>query len=106
VADTAKFSAIDFFIFRQLDKSPTMLIIFPVKYCLIFSTQPLDDDSWGTTSEDLDVWENESVVPQVGDGVFMKKGGWKTVTHVGFSVTGGYRGKQKNRRNVLISVAR
>ena len=77
-----------------------------MKYCLCFSTEALEDDGWGTSSEDLDRWENERVVPQVGDGVFMKKGGWRTVKHVGFSTTGGYKGKQKNRRLVLISVSR
>ena len=80
-----------------------------MKYNLYFSTEPLEDDGWETSSEDLDRWFGESVVPQVGDGVFMKKGGWRTVKHVGFSTIGNSGIKKqdrKKRRLVLISVSR
>lgn len=80
-----------------------------MKYDLYFSTEPEDDDGWGTTSEDLDKWFNESVVPRVGDNVFMKKGGWREVKSVGFSgvgMSGLKKQDKKKNRLVLISVSR
>lgn len=77
-----------------------------MKYTLIFETEAEPDDEWGTTSDQLDIWHKETVVPRVGDSVYMKSGGWRIVKAIGFSTTGGYKGKKKNRRNVLISVSR
>jgi hypothetical protein len=61
----------------------------------IFFTKSSDDPY---DNEELDEWKRESVVPRTGDNVFMKKGGWMTVSSVGFSTL------EKGRRLVLISV--
>jgi hypothetical protein len=61
----------------------------------IFFTKSSDDPY---DHEELDEWKKESVVPRIGDSVFMKKGGWMTVSSVGFSAL------EKGKRLVLISV--
>lgn len=71
-----------------------------MKYDIRFDSTPIDD-SWG--SEILDVWKKESVIPRVGDSVFLKnkkKNGshWMTVKSVGFSLI------QGKRRLVIIDV--
>ena len=66
-----------------------------MKYRIIFEKDNADD-SWHR--DQLDEWKKESVVPCVGDQVFMKKGGWLTVTGVGFSSL------EKGKRLVYISV--
>lgn len=70
-----------------------------MKYDLIFEKDTSQDDesSWNNR-EQIGRWKNESAVPRTGDGVFMQKGGWMLVTHVGFSVI------EKGRRLVYITV--
>ena len=67
-----------------------------MKYNLRFEKE---SDGWG--GELLDTWPKETVVPRVGDSVFMAKGGWLTVVSVGFSTL---YNKKKNKRSVLITV--
>jgi hypothetical protein len=66
-----------------------------MKYNIYFEKD--SSDGWG--GDRLDQWKSESVVPRVGDEVFMEKGGWMTVVSVGFSIV-----EKKKNRNVLISV--
>jgi hypothetical protein len=53
-----------------------------MKYRIIFQKDN-PNDSWDHIQ--VDEWKKESVVPRTGDSVFMKKGGWMTVSSVGFS---------------------
>jgi hypothetical protein len=64
-----------------------------MKYTLVF--EETDDDGFGPV---IDTWEKESVIPRVGDTVFLEKAGWMIVTGVGFSLL------ENKRRIVLISV--
>lgn len=63
-------------------------------YTLIFE---LIDNENGTI-ERLDEWKRESVIPRMGDSVLMQKCGWKTVSHVSFSI------KDKTNRFVYLTV--
>lgn len=69
-----------------------------MKYYISFQEDKLDD-GYGDI---IDTWGKESVVPRVGDTVFLEKRGWMSVVSVGFShINASLKNKQ---RLVIISV--